>query len=921
MRRFNPSARRTRLAVGGLAMALLLALAGPANAQLIPPGAGTPKPPPIDTAPLSRYFPKQDLQVYAEFAGLDAHADAWRQTAAYKLLNETTLGVMLEDVVAQLADRALVSSPNRRLNGAEVVTLIKQIAKTGFAVGLAGPLEGKNPTCSALVLRGGARRDNRALFSRLIASFAPATAKSQQIKKPGGRTVVSVTQPGSQGWTWWAEKDDVVVTLAEVGSDSVAAVIAAMDGSQPNAVDHANVVELSRVDGTFRPVGFAFLNAAVFARQPELAGLQRLDYRWGFQADALMSVARVVAPSPRQGFLALLDQPTFDKDSLPPLPAGLAGFTVVSVAPAQVFDRMIALTKQFEPASADRFAAAERVVKEKARIRLREDLLAQLGPKMAFYIAPGPAQSAPAPDASTFLSNPLAAMMALRGAAIPKVTVVAEVTDSAAFGRTLDELINLANREIKDAMAALPAAANPAGADQAGGAVPRPGSRPTIAFLGLPGPNKSYMLNIPPGALPIPLKDFRPTIRLKGKYLAISTSPDAARSASEIKPDAAFAPDPATAPAFAELPGGLVYLALDDPRPAMPQLLAGLPGMIQAMAAQIEAQAAARANPASTAPPAAGAVPAMPGRPGERGSPSGPILSPGAMPGAPGGAPTTSITPPTPGAPAAPLGPLRLRVDRAKLPDPEALRSRMFPGTVALAVDAEGVRLVTRESMPNIGGAGLGTALLLPAVQSARAAARRAQSTNNLKQIGLAIHNFESVRGKFPRPAIVDKQGKPLLSWRVAILPFIEMELLYDKFKLNEPWDSPHNKALLAEMPTTYADPSLSAAEPGSTTYRAFAGKGTFFDPSAELSVKDVTDGLSNTIAVVGATQGVPWTKPEDIAFNPDDKTADAFKGAGWPAPLGTLALFADGSVRPIPPTTAIEALRAMITRAGGEQP
>src|SRR6202789_1676353 len=105
-------------------------------------------------------------------------------------------------------------------------------------------------------------------------------------------------------------------------------------------------------------------------------------------------------------------------------------------------------------------------------------------------------------------------------------------------------------------------------------------------------------------------------------------------------------------------------------------------------------------------------------------------------------------------------------------------------------------------------------ALLLPAVQAAREAARRAQCVNNLKQIGLAMHNYHSANDAFPMPAITDKDGKPLLSRRVAILPYIEKQELYNKFKLEEPWDSPHNKALLKEMPTTYLCPSQHKVEP-----------------------------------------------------------------------------------------------------------
>ncbi len=120
----------------------------------------------------------------------------------------------------------------------------------------------------------------------------------------------------------------------------------------------------------------------------------------------------------------------------------------------------------------------------------------------------------------------------------------------------------------------------------------------------------------------------------------------------------------------------------------------------------------------------------------------------------------------------------------------------------------------------------MGIALLLPAVQAVREAARRAQCTNNLKQIGLALHNYHSATNGFPAAAITSKDGKPLLSWRVAILPFIEQQNLYNEFHLDEAWDSPHNKALIARMPKTYLCPTAPVRQEGTTTYKAFVGGG-----------------------------------------------------------------------------------------------
>src|SRR5262249_51556565 len=102
---------------------------------------------------------------------------------------------------------------------------------------------------------------------------------------------------------------------------------------------------------------------------------------------------------------------------------------------------------------------------------------------------------------------------------------------------------------------------------------------------------------------------------------------------------------------------------------------------------------------------------------------------------------------------------------------------------------------------------GVSAGLLIPAVQKTREAASRMQNQNNLKEMALAMHNYHDVNGKFPPAAICDKQGKPLLSWRVAILPYVEQDNLYKQFKLDEPWDSEHNKKLIAQMPKVYALP------------------------------------------------------------------------------------------------------------------
>ena len=209
--------------------------------------------------------------------------------------------------------------------------------------------------------------------------------------------------------------------------------------------------------------------------------------------------------------------------------------------------------------------------------------------------------------------------------------------------------------------------------------------------------------------------------------------------------------------------------------------------------------------------------------------------------------------------------------------------------------------------------------LLMPAIRSAREAARRAQCVGNLSQIGLAMHIYHGAHGYFPPAAITDRNGRPLLSWRVAILPHLDSSSLYNDFHLDEPWDSPHNLPLLARMPAIYACPSDTTRNPGLTGYQAVVGSATAFTPDFKpLRFEDFTDGLMNTLLVGESRQAVPWTKPDDLSFD----TALPLFGLGSQHGYhdnGFNVLLADGSVRFLKKVIALNVLRALLTRNGGE--
>jgi hypothetical protein len=201
------------------------------------------------------------------------------------------------------------------------------------------------------------------------------------------------------------------------------------------------------------------------------------------------------------------------------------------------------------------------------------------------------------------------------------------------------------------------------------------------------------------------------------------------------------------------------------------------------------------------------------------------------------------------------------------------------------------------------------------AAATIKLAAARAKSTNNLRQIAIAMLSMESNDGVLPTSAIYSKAGKPLLSWRVAILPYIEQNTLYEQFKLDEPWDSEHNKKLLDKMPNVYAPTTGDLKDRTKTYYKVFVGKSAAFEENTPLKIAAFTDGLSNTILAIEAGDPVPWTKPDDIPFDlkkPLPKLAGPFKGF-------TLAVFADGHAMSIPATADPKKLLGSITRDQGD--
>ncbi|PHS18461.1 MAG: hypothetical protein COA78_02220 [Blastopirellula sp.] len=169
--------------------------------------------------------------------------------------------------------------------------------------------------------------------------------------------------------------------------------------------------------------------------------------------------------------------------------------------------------------------------------------------------------------------------------------------------------------------------------------------------------------------------------------------------------------------------------------------------------------------------------------------------------------------------------------------------------------------------------------VMLPSLGHSRHEALRSWSKNNLKQIGLALENYYYVHNQYPPAYIADENGKPMHSWRVLILPFLEEGDLYDKYDFNEPWDGPNNIQLLDQMPEVYHCKAAvekwtqqhgALENPESVTnYFAIIGPNTFWPGESSTKKRRILDGVTNTLIMIeDASQCVQWLEPRDLEYD-----------------------------------------------------
>jgi hypothetical protein len=199
------------------------------------------------------------------------------------------------------------------------------------------------------------------------------------------------------------------------------------------------------------------------------------------------------------------------------------------------------------------------------------------------------------------------------------------------------------------------------------------------------------------------------------------------------------------------------------------------------------------------------------------------------------------------------------------------------------------------------------------------------ESSQNLSRIGVAINNYHDANNFYPNNSyeVRGKETRPLLSWRVHLLPYLNEDRLYKQFNLKEPWDSPTNKPLMAQIPAIYTTfgPKKKNLE-GTTYYRGFSHPNAIFEkpvpgtPPLKLGIPGVPDGLANTIFVIEAGDAVEWTKPDDIDFAPGRPRPNLGGSTTWPF---FLALMGNGQVNQLKRDIPDQTLRLLIDRRDGQ--
>jgi hypothetical protein len=209
-------------------------------------------------------------------------------------------------------------------------------------------------------------------------------------------------------------------------------------------------------------------------------------------------------------------------------------------------------------------------------------------------------------------------------------------------------------------------------------------------------------------------------------------------------------------------------------------------------------------------------------------------------------------------------------------------------------------------------------------IQAAREAARKSVCSGHLCQIQLALLNYHEIYGCFPPAYIPDAEGKPMHSWRVLILPYLERKAIYDAYHFDEPWNGPSNRQLASRINTSlFCCPSGNSEDLSLTDYVVIIGDHTAFPGGKSISLDDIRDGQNTILVAEIANSDINWMEPRDLKFDEmsfqiNDKRRPSISGPHPGCALVSMQSSCSGQAISdrVPP----EDVRALVTIDGGEE-
>lgn len=806
---------------------------------------------PQDSVNPETLHPQRSI-LYFVWDGSAAHQEALQQTAQYKALVESGLldygvGLFQQSIGALSAQQSAISADElQMLDPAK--HYLTSLYQNGISFSATDGTDDGLAPMATLVLHQSAEA------IELVPVLLPLLGVNDQPDRRTlhGRDIFFLRNPRNPSieLTWWTEGPHLVVAI---GVEPAERTIALATGNAPNVTSHPLWKKCRAGEQPFEVAATGWLRLADlrerYGRMPvpipdlpeqvtvndllEIAGLQNLNSisgQFGYRGPACISRSIIDAPGPRTGLLALMDQPLFTLDDLPPLPPDSLAFAATSMNAARSYDTVLELGMKIadllEADGSLQVRQMEEALPGLIGIDVRDDLLQSLGSIHCFYSDP-----AGGPFGMGF-------------------GYAASVRDSqrltGAVNVLADQIGQMLQRE------ELPFATR--------------WQRKTVN-------GRSY--------LTLPLGGVAPTIGIGDNWLSIGLFPQTAH-AFFLRQDGQlerWQPSEEHQTALAELPDRFSTISVNDPRAGLRALYSFVPMINSGVHSMV---------------PAAG-----------------------------------------PGA-----------VQAIDLPPQELVLRPLFPN-ISVSVPGEaGVEVISRSSVPGLPAPSAQSAvvlpvmvaLLLPAVQQARQAARRTASSNNLKQIGLALHNFHEVYAHFPSATEAGTDLKPTqrLSFYFALLPFIEQSALYEAIEdqRKQAWDSQQNQPFTSMTIPTLQNPGSPGIAPATTHYLGIAGVGEdaadlpirheragIFGHDRKTRIQDIADGIANTAMVTETWKDeVPWAAGGQTLISlTQEPYINGPDGMGGPYPGGCNVLMADGSVRFISELTDAAVLRAIATMAGGE--